>query len=260
MDIPWPDINQIIIGLLVMLRISFLIMMLPVLGHQLLPTQIKVGLIVLLTIVIFPLVEDNVAVIPLKPISFVLVAIHEILVAAAVALFAQLIFAAVQFAGILMSTGMGLAMANMFDPTTHSQQPVVSTFASALAMLLWLSAGAHHFFIAALIESFTLLPIQQPLNFPAVSILTDAMAQMFILGLKIAAPIIILITLINVALGLLSRAVPQIQVFFVSAPLTVGLGLLTFSLSMPAFVYLVSSAFTTLPAQVPLFLHHFSGL
>jgi len=259
-DVPWPDIEQIIIGLLVMLRVSALIMMLPILGHQLVPAQVKRGLIVLLTILIFPLVADKVAVIPLKPVAFVIVAVHEILVAAAIALFAQLIFAAIQLAGQLISFQMGMSVANVFDPMTHSQQSVVSQLAVTLAMLLWISVGAHHMFITALIESFTLFPIHQAIYFPALSTLTDAAATMFVLALKIAAPLMVLMTLVYVALGLLSRAVPQIQVFFVSFPLTVGLGLLTFALGMPAFVYLVSDAFSTLPNQIPLFLRHMSGV
>jgi len=242
-----------------MLRISTLIIMLPVLGHQLVPTQVKVGLIVLLTVLIFPLVADKVTAIPLKPVAFAAAALHEILVAAAMALFAQLIFAAVQFAGQLMSFQMGMTVANVFDPVTHSQQSVISQLAVTLAMLLWISVGAHHIFITSLIESFTLFPVQQPFYFPALMALTDAAATMFLLALKISAPIMILLTLVYVALGLLSRAVPQIQVFFVSFPLTVGLGLLTFSFGMPAFVYLVSNAFSTMPTHVLLFLRHLSG-
>ncbi|TLS66706.1 flagellar biosynthetic protein FliR [Mariprofundus erugo] len=259
MDIPWPELDQIIIGLLILLRVSATVMMLPVLGHQLVPSSVKIGLIVLLTIVIFPLVADKVAVIPLKPLAFVLVATHEILVAAAIALFAQLIFAGIQFAGQLMSFQMGMTVANVFDPVTRSQQSIISQLAVTLAMLLWISAGAHHIFIVTLIDSFTLFPIQQPFHFPALLTLTDAAATMFVLALKISAPIMLLLTLIYVALGLLSRAVPQIQVFFVSFPLTVGLGLLVFAMGMPSFVYLVSDAFSTLPANVPLFLRHLSG-
>ncbi|MDX8405932.1 MAG: flagellar biosynthetic protein FliR [Mariprofundus sp.] len=260
MDLPFPNMDQIIVGLLILLRVSALMMMLPVLGHQLVPTPVKVGMIVLITMLIFPLVADNVTVIPLQPIAFAVAALHEILLATAIALFAQLIFAAVQFAGQLMSFQMGMTVANVFDPVTHSQQSVISQLAVTIAMLLWLSVGAHHIFITTLIDSFTLFPINQPFYYPALMTLTHAMSNMFVLALKIAAPIMILLTLIYVALGLLSRAVPQIQVFFISFPLTVGFGLLTFALGMPAFVYLVSDAFSTLPLQIPLFLRHLSGV
>jgi len=259
MDFPWFDIQHIIVAILVMLRISALIILLPVLGHQLIPSQIKIGLIVLLTVLIYPLVEHQVTAITLAPLSFTVIAIQEILIAAAMALFAQMIFTAAQFAGQLMSFQMGMTVANVFDPSTHSQQSIISQLAMTLAMLLWVSSGAHHMFLHALIDSFTLFPINHSWSFPAMMDLTDAAARMFVLALKIAAPIMLMLTFIYVALGLLSRAVPQIQVFFISFPLTVGLGLLTFSLGMPAFVYLISDGFTSLSAEAPLFLHHLAG-
>jgi len=259
MDFPWFDIQHIIVALLVLLRISAVIILLPVLGHQLIPTQIKVGMILLLTVLIYPLVEHQVAAITLEPLRFTVIAIQEILIAAALALFAQMIFTAAQFAGQLMSFQMGMTVANVFDPATHSQQSVISQLAMTLAMLLWVASGAHHMFLHAMIDSFTLFPINHSWSFPALMDLTDAAARMFVLALKLAAPIMLMLTFIYVALGLLSRAVPQIQVFFISFPLTVGLGLLTFALGLPAFIYLISDAFTSLSAQGPLFLRHLAG-
>lgn len=259
MDFPWFDIQHIIVAALIMLRVGTLLILLPVLGHQLIPAPVKVGLIVLISLLIFPLVEDQVATIPINPIVFATIAIQEMLIAGAIALFAQLIFTAAQFAGQLMSFQMGMTVANVFDPITHSQQSVLSQLAMTLAMLLWVVVGAHHMFIHALIDSFTLYPINHPWSFPALLELTDAAALMFVLALKIAAPIMLLLTLVYIALGLLARAVPQIQVFFVSFPLNIGLGLLTFGLGMPGMIYLMNESFTTLSSQVLLFLRHLGG-
>ncbi|MFQ5518434.1 MAG: flagellar biosynthetic protein FliR [Mariprofundus sp.] len=259
MDFPWFDIQHISVGLLVLLRVSTMVILLPVIGHQLVPMQVKIGLIVLLSILTFPLVQHQVNAIPIQPVAFAAIAVREMPIAAALALFAQLIFGAAQFAGQIMSFQMGMTVANVFDPATRSQQSILSQMAMTLAMLLWVSVGAHHIFLHALIDSFTLFPIGHSWAFPALLELTDAAATMFVLSLKIAAPIILLLTFVYIALGLLARAVPQIQVFFVSFPLTVGLGLLTFALGMPAFIYLMGDAFTTLSGQVPLFLRHLGG-
>ena len=259
MDFPWFDVRHISVALLVLLRVSTLVILLPVLGHQLVPQPIKIGLIVLLSLLVFPLVQSQVPFIPLEPVAFAAIAVQEILIAAAIALFAQLIITAAQFAGQIMSFQMGMTVANVFDPATHSQQSILSQVAMTLAMLIWVITGIHHIFLQALLDSFTLFPIDQPWHFPALLDLTDAAAQMFILSLKIAAPIMLLLTFVYIALGLVSRAVPQIQVFFVSFPLTVGLGLLTFALGMPAFIYLISDAFGSLSNQVPLFLRHLGG-
>jgi len=259
MNFPWFDIQHIIIAILVLLRISAMIILLPVLGHQLIPSQIKIGLIVLLTVLIYPLVEHQVSVIPLEPLAFTVIAIQEILIATAMALFAQLIFTAAQFAGQIMSFQMGMTVANIFDPATHSQQSILSQLAMTLAMLLWMASGAHHMFLHALIDSFTLFPINHDWSFSALMQLTDAAAAMFVLSLKLAAPIMLLLTFVYIALGLLARAVPQIQVFFVSFPLTVGIGMLAFGLGIPTFIYLMSEAFTSLSGQAPLFLRHLAG-
>jgi len=259
MNFPWFDVQHIIVALLVLLRVGTMMILLPVLGHQLIPQQVKVGFIVMLSVLIYPLVEAQVPNIPLKPIAFAAIAMQEMLIAAALALFAQLVFTAAQFAGQLMSFQMGMTVANVFDPITHSQQSILSQLAMTLAMLLWLIVGAHHMFIHALIDSFTLFPIDQQWHFSAFLDLTDAAARMFTLALKIAAPIMLLLTFVYIALGLLARAVPQIQVFFVSFPLTVGLGLLTFALGMPAMIYLMGDAFIHLSGQIPLFLRHLAG-
>lgn len=260
MNLPWPEIEQITVGLLILLRVGALVIFLPVLGHQLVPQQVKVGLIVLLSIIIYPIVSGSVTLIPLDPVAFAAIAIQEILIASAIALFGQLIFASAQFAGQLISFQMGMTVANVFDPTTHSQQSVIGQLAMTLAMLLWVTVGAHYIFISALIESFTLFPIDQPWSFPGLLALTDAAAAMFVLSLKIAAPIMLLLTFVYIALGLVSRAVPQIQVFFVSFPLTVGLGLFAFGIGMPAFIYLMHNAYESLSMQVPMFLRHLSGI
>jgi len=259
MDFPWFDIQHIIVAILILLRVGTLLILLPVLGHQLIPAQVKVGLIILISLLIFPLVKDQVPTIPINPIVFATIAIQEMLIAGAIALFAQLILTAAQFAGQLMSFQMGMTVANVFDPVTRSQQSVLSQLAMTLGMLLWVVADAHHMFIHALIDSFTLYPINHQWSFPAFLELTDAAAVMFVLALKIAAPIMLLLTLVYIALGLLARAVPQIQVFFVSFPLNIGLGLLTFSLGMPAMIYLMNDSFTTLSSQVLLFLRHLGG-
>ncbi len=259
MNIPLFDPQHITTGILVLLRISALIMMLPVLGHQLVPTQVKIGLIVLLTLILYPGAQQHVTAMPTSPVAFAAVALQEILIAGAMALLAQMIFTAAQFAGQIMSFQMGMTVANVFDPATHSQQSVISQLAMTLAMLLWLASGAHHLFLRALGESFVLFPIGHAWSGGGMDILIRGASDMFALALKIAAPIMLLLTFVYIALGLLARAVPQIQVFFVSFPLTVGLGLLTLALGMPAVIYLMHDAFVSLNMKLPLLLQRMSG-
>jgi len=256
---PMPSEQDILVGILVFLRISLLMMLLPVLGHKLVPKTAKTGLVGILTVLLFPIVSKNVPVIPADVVQFSLLAVQEMLLAAALGLIGQLIFTAAQFAGQIMSMQMGMAMANIFDPATSSQSAIVAQFVGILAILMWLSSGAHHLFILTLIESFSILPPGSSWSFHGWEVINDAAAAMFVLGIKLMAPILLLLFFVYVALGLVSRAVPQIQVFFVSFPLSIGLGLFILGLSLPAFMSLMHDAFLGLGQDLPMFLQRLAG-
>jgi len=256
---PMPTEQQVMIAMLIFLRVSALLILIPVLGHKLVPQSVKAGLILMITFLLYPVVSQDVVPIKPEPLTFMLLAVQEILFAGVLALLANLIFATVQFAGQVMSFQMGLAIANVFDPATSAQGAIVAQFVSILAMLLWLDAGAHHAFIMALADSFRVLPLGQPWSFQGWSLLNDAASQMFELAIRLMAPVLLLLFFVNVALGLTARAVPQIQVFFVSFPITLGVGLLTLSLALPAVISLTNQAFASLGQQLPSIMRALAG-
>jgi flagellar biosynthetic protein FliR len=254
MELPFLNTGEIFNALLVLLRVSALLILMPVFGHRLVPAQVKTGLIALIATLFYPIVAASLPRIPVSPVALMLIAIHEILIAAVLAMMAHLIFAAAQFAGQIMGYQMGLAIANVFDPATSAQISIVGQFSLVLAMLIWVSAGAHNAFLFALADSFHLLPIGQSLDISGLTLLNDMAGNMFILALRLVSPMLLLLFFLYVALGLLSRAVPQIQVFFVSFPLTVGVGFLAFAFALPSIVSLMHDSFTALPQQLPFLL------
>ncbi len=256
---PMPNEQDVLVAMLIFLRVSALMILIPVLGHKLVPQPVKTGLILLVTFLLYPVVSVHVQPIPAEPVSFVLLAVQEMLFAGVLALLANLIFATVQFAGQVMSIQMGMSIANVFDPATSAQGAIVAQFSSVFAMLLWLSSGAHHMFILALVHSFTVLPIGQPWSFQGWDLLNDAAANMFALALRLMAPVLLLLFFINVSLGLVSRAVPQIQVFFVSFPITLGMGILALSLAFPAVISLTNDAFVSLGQSLPSMMRALAG-
>jgi len=256
---PLLNMQDIMVAMLILLRVGAMVILIPVLGHNLVPPPVKAGLIGLLTILLYPIVSTYVPKIEMEPLVFILLAAQEMILAGILALLANLIFSAVQFAGQVMSFQMGMAIANVFDPATSAQGAITAQLASVLAMLLWLSAGAHHAFLLALSDSFEILPIGHAWASGGWTVLNNAAAQMFVLALRLVAPVLLLLFFVNVALGLVSRAVPQIQVFFVSFPLTVGLGLIVFALSMPTIVSLTYTAFISLGDQLPAMMRSLKG-
>jgi len=256
---PFPTDQEILAGILVLLRISMIMSFIPVLSHQSIPMQIKVGFIITVTVVVLPVVLDTIPPVPADPILYAVLGLQELVIAGMLSLLAQLIFTAVQFAGQIMSYQVGMAIANVFDPSTQSQGAVTGTFVSVLAMLLWLATNTHLLFLQAMIDSFTLLPPGQPWTFSGWEMISSATSAMFVLAIKLVAPVMILVFFVYVALGLVSRAVPQIQVFFVSFPITIGVGFLVFALAFPTFIHMVEGAFMGLGHSLPMFLHKLSG-
>jgi len=256
---PVPAQADIVAGLMVLLRVSSMVLFLPVLGHQVVPTQVKIGLIGMITLLIFPVVRHTLPEISLTPLALALMAGQELLIGGMIAMLAQLMFGAIQMAGQVMSYQMGMAIANVFDPASNSQIGIVGQIAVVLAMLMWMIVGAHHAVLLSLADSFTLFPMGHAWSMQGWDTLNNAAAGLFSLSIRLCAPILLLMTLCYAALGLLSRAVPQIQIFFVSFPLTISLGLIVFTLSLPAFISLIGDTFKGFAVQVPRFLQILAG-
>lgn len=247
---PVPGEQEIAVALLVLLRVGVLVIFMPVTGHPFVPRPVKVGIIVFLTILFVPQVFNHMPTVTLSPVSFAVLALQEVLFAGLLAMVAQLIFTAIQLAGQILSFQMGLAMSSVFDPSTASQIPIIGQFAVTMALLLWMVSGAELLMLKGFSDSFILFPVGGEWNTEAWQGLSVMVSQMFVIALKIMAPVLLLMLMVYVALGLVSRAVPQIQVFFVSYPLTIGLGLFLFSVSIPAIFILLNEIFLTLDQRI----------
>jgi len=119
-----------------------------------------------------------------------------------------------------------------------------------MAIMLWLVSGADHVMILAMQSSLSMFPVGHAWSISAFQGLSGLASSMFVLALKMMAPLLLLMLLVNVALGLLSRAVPQIQVYFVSSPMMIGLGLFSLALAMPSVLALLLEQFEALGFRV----------
>jgi flagellar biosynthetic protein FliR len=228
------EINAWIAGLLWPLtRILGLVASAPLFGHASVPTQVKLILGVLLALIIAPTVP---AIPALDPMSYagLLILVQEMLVGVAMGFSMRLVFAAIEYAGELASSTMGLSFASFFDPTTQGRSAAISQFLSMVATMAFLAVNAHLVLLAALSESFVSLPISStPLSLAAPLELARLGSRIFSAGLQIALPIIAALLITNVALGILTRAAPQLNIFGIGFPITLGVGLLTLSVALP---------------------------
>jgi flagellar biosynthetic protein FliR len=148
----------------------------------------------------------------------------------------RIAFAAVDLAGQLIGLQMGLSFAVFYDPQNTAQTPVVSEFLNLLALLIYMAVNGHLLSLAALAESFTLLPISAtPFAAKGLSAVLTWSAAMFSTGLLLALPLVAALLIANLALGVLSRVAPQLNLFAVGFPVTIVSGFVVLALSLPLF-------------------------
>jgi len=228
-----------------------MIMAIPFLGNKSVPKITKIGLAFLISIILFPLHKEGVPSMPDELIPFAVIAIKEIIFGLLIGFTATLLFAAVDFSGQIIGFQMGFGIANVIDPQTNQQVSIIAQFQNIMAALIFLSINAHHIFIKAISDSFTLVPLGKlNLSGKVVEVYLRFGADIFILAIKMSAPIIATLLLTNVILGIVSRTVPQINIFMMSFPVTIGVGLISLAFVMPFFASFVEKLFNALGAQL----------
>lgn len=204
----------------------------PVFSEGVVQRQLKIGLAALLAIAISPTL-DPMPVIPLVSVASLWILIQQILIGAAMGFAMRLVFAAVQAAGEFTGLQMGLSFASFFDPTAGGNTMVIARLLNAMAMMIYLALDMHLMMIATLAESFHALPIADaPLSATGWRVLVGAGSAVFTAGLMLALPLVTALLIINLAMGLLNRASPQLSIFAVGFPLTLLAGIILMQLQM----------------------------
>lgn len=213
-------------------RMLALISTAPVFSEGVVQRQLKIGLAALLAIAISPTL-DPMPTIPLVSVASLWILIQQILIGAAMGFAMRLVFAAVQAAGEFTGLQMGLSFASFFDPTAGGNTMVVARLLNAMAMMIFLALDMHLMMIATLAESFHALPIADaPLSATGWRVLVGAGSAVFTAGLMLALPLVTALLIINLAMGLLNRASPQLSIFAVGFPLTLLAGIILMQLQM----------------------------
>lgn len=220
-------------------RILALVASVPFFGARGIPAHIKIATAFLLTILIAPLLPPMPSV-QLASAQGLLILAQQLMIGYAMGLTMQLAFSAMEMAGHITGLQMGLGFATFFDPQNSTQVPILGQFLGVMAMLLFLAFNGHLMVISALVESFNILPVGNIgaiTNWKAIGL---AGSNIFMWGLLLSMPVLAALMLANVALAVLTRAAPQLNIFAVGFPITLALGLIVLSLSLPYFLPLFS--------------------
>jgi len=223
--------------LLAFLRVSALVTVAPIFGSQSVPVRVKVFLSLFLTIVILPALRTEQNLSDLTLPLLLPMAAKEILVGLFLGFCAKLVFEAFQFGGRIISNQMGLGVAELIDPESGSQVSVIGNLFSLVAIVLFLNLNGHHLIISALYKSFEIAPLtnHQWLRSAAKVKMLTMFNDIFRIGVKLAAPAMVTIFLLEISMAIMARIVPQMNIFFIGMPVKLGAGMFVIIISLPIF-------------------------
>jgi len=241
--------ERVVALVLVLARVVGLAVLAPVLGSRMVPARVRIALVVFLSLAMLPTIAHGSSALPAldSTVELLLAIAVETAIGLLLGLVAQLVFGAVQMAGELAGMQMGLGMASLIDPQSHDRVVVLAQWQGAFALLLFLAVDGHHLLIEAVAESFRRVPPGATgIAAAGFGMAVSFAGQLFVLALKLAAPVLILVLLVNAGLGALGKLVPQLNVMVVGFPINVAAGFFILALSQPFALRLLEGAFANL--------------
>jgi len=238
-DVGWA-IPQLTAFMLVVARLSGLFLLAPVFSSGMIPLRIKLMALLALGFTITPLAvgsDVSALAVPTEAFDLGVAMFKESLIGLAMGFAVSIIFTAVQVGASLIDASIGFAMANIIDPLNGSQNAIFGSFYTMVATLSFLAVNGHHWMLAGFTRSFDVVGVDEIPNFSQVyTNVFEIFSQLFLVAFQIAAPVLVTLLLVDVVLGIVARAVPQMNVFFVGLPLKIGVGLAAVVIALPSFV------------------------
>lgn len=214
-------------------RILGLVAVAPLFGNASVPNRVKVGLGVLLALAIAPAVPAVPAMDPMSLPGF-LILLQQFVIGVAMGFAIRIVFAAVELAGEIASMTMGLGFAVFFDPQTRGRSSAISQFLALLMLMVYLATNMHLVLLSTLAQTFTTLPITADgISVGGFGQLAAWGGRIFSAGVQLSLPIVAALLITNIALGILTRAAPQLNLFGIGFPITISVGMVMIALSLP---------------------------
>lgn len=229
------SIDLILSAFLVFVRVAALIMVGPFFRSAAFPMQVKLFFSLVTTILIYFAIPGEGAFVSAQDggVFLVQAIILEILVGVALGLVGQLVFAGLEMAGMLISLNTGLSFANMVDSSTQQQSMVLGNLFRMLAILIFLSIDGDKIYISALVKSFEVVPVNQAQIHLAGPFMLEIAKYLFVIGVQITSPFLIVLFLIDVSLAIFGRIMPQANLMFIALPVKFGVGIALLMLAIP---------------------------
>ena len=244
--------NHIAAFILVLVRTTGIFLISPFFGSLNVPMMFRAVTALSFTFVLFPLVSNSDLIgLPSTAVMYFAMILEELFIGWLIGFVAFVAFTAVNLAGKVMDMQVGFAIVNVMDPTSGQQIPLIGSFLYNLGIMLFLITNGHHMIIAALAESFRVIPLlgmQWSETF--VNLIVDVTAAVFTTGMKIAMPVTFAILMTNVGLGILARTMPQMNIFVVGIPMHIIIGLFMLSVIVPFYALFLDVVFNAMYGNI----------
>ena len=238
------------IFILVFFRVASVIWLLPIFSSRNLSVPFKAGVSLLIAFLLFDKVAAD-SVVTADAYAIFLLLLKETFIGLTIGFFVRTLFMVVYAAGEVISLQSGFAFARFMDPTSMSYMSILEQFGNVLAIMIFLALDAHHILLSGLAASFQQVPLGAlAIKANIFQYLIEATGKLFSVGLQIGAPVIVTLFLVELALGLLSRMIPQINVFVEGIPLKIIIALFMLSLSLNLIVPVLAGIFKGMDVHI----------
>jgi len=243
--------TQLVLFLLLFARITSVIVVAPVVGHTAVPVQVKVALGLFFSFVLYPLAARTAPAVDVRLLALVVMALKEVVVGLVIGFATGIIFTGVQAAGELVGFELGFSIATVFDPENGQNSPVVGQFFYLAVSLVYLMLNGHHFALQALQLSYEAVPVNGlTISGVAAERMIALTGTVLLVALKLASPVIVAGFLVNLAMAVLTRVAPQMNVFVLSFPVKIAVVLVVLMTAGPMMIYVFKKLLAGFEANV----------
>lgn len=231
-------LSELFALVLVFARIGAALMVLPLFGEQSIPGRARLMFALAVTITVTPFLTPSLPGMPQSAVALTVLLVGEILIGIFLALLIRILFISLEVAGSSIVMQIGLSSATIFNPMISEQTSAVATFLGLVALVIMMQTDMHHMLLRGILDSYGLFaPGQGLIMGDASESITRVISQAFRVGIQMTGPFFIVMMMINVALGLLSRLMPQLQVFFLAQPVQIILGFILLIVTLTSMMY-----------------------
>ncbi|RLB07713.1 MAG: hypothetical protein DRG27_06295 [Deltaproteobacteria bacterium] len=229
-----------VLFMLVFIRVVIIVMFIPIFSSPAVPWITKVGFCGFLALIVASSLNADIS--GLGNGELFMSIITDFLMATAIGLVIRFIFDGIQLAGEYISYQMGFTVINIIDPMSNTQIPIISQLKQLLALLIFFAINGHHYLIRAIASSFEYIPVgSYILSRQFLKEIITVSSRIFLIALKLSSPILVAMFITNVAMGIIARTMPQINIFMLSFPIYIGLGLIIMGIFMPFFIRFIEN-------------------